>query len=487
MRIATRQGRIATMMIAIALIAFALFPGCCGTADTAIQENQTNQTPAPIENRPPQVDLTLDSASGPSPFYPTFTYVCYDPDANLVSCEFKLDGLAFAKGLEQNEIFPENYTYPGFYQESMKTPGNYTMSIEALDSDGLSASKTVGFTVLPGEWLAGPGWYNCNENRYSPPCDYMYDEYCDKIVPEDLDVREASAEAIAEHPGEFSLNQLLDVYDWVHANVFYQSVPIDMWPPYPPNETLKTESGDCKNQAVLIASMVESIGGSARILYIPDCRHAFSEVYLGTGQDAEYLNNAVWAHYDIVEGTYPQWHTSLNRNNETENWFIFDTAGGYYPGNTIPECMNATTVYYLLDCNRDPELLKSPITRGTEYGPLVRLNETQILRPAYHYYYYIPPWKENVPDFEYCHYDIRIKSLSTKPLDWYLTDEDGYDDYSHQRTFIRYYGEEQVMETEYGFDWDRSDYIYLIISNTNMKSSVTTHTEVTETCYKGGD
>lgn len=479
-----------TMMIAVVGIILILLSGCCGITDNETEQtnqtNQTNQT-GPIENRPPEVDLTFNFTSGPSPFSSEYTYMCYDPDDDLVSCELMIDGRTYAEGTNQSTVFPENYTYPDFYWESLGVPGNHTIQIEAVDSEGLTASEAVDITVLAGEWLTGPGWYNCNENRYSPPCDYMYNEYCDKIVPEDLAVREAAAEAISGHPGAFSLNQLLDVYDWVHANVFYQNVPIDKWPPYPPNETLNTKSGDCKNQAVLIASMVEAIGGSARILYIPECKHAFSEVYLGADQDVNDLSDAVWAHYDVVEGTYPTWHISKNKDNQTENWFIFDTAGGYYPGNTIPDCMNASTVYYLLDCNRDPELLNAPESFGTAYGPIVRQNETQIMKPGWYYYYSIPPWLSTVPEYEWCHYELRIKSLSTKPFDWYLTNEAGYEDYADGRSFSYYYGEEQVMETDYEFDRTEPDDIYMIISNPSSKSSVTVRTEVVETCYKGED
>ena len=481
------NARIAALL-AIALTAL-IISGCCGKIgpEPANQSGGDNGTVEPEGNRPPVVNLTLNSTTGQSPFHMYFWFSCYDPDDDLAFCEMSIDGEPFAGSAGQSTLLPENFTYPDFYYEALRVPGNHTIGIAAADSEGRNASMIVNFTVLQGAWLEGPGWYNCNENPYSPPCDYMYNEYCDKIVPDDLAVWEAAAEAISDHPGEFSLNQLLDIYDWVHENVFYQNVPIDMWPPYPPNETLDTKSGDCKNQAVLIASMVEATGGSARVLYIPECRHAFSEVYLGTDQDVNALSNAVWAHYEVVEGTYPTWHGSKNKDNQTENWFIFDTAGGYYPGNTIPDCMNATTVYYLQNCNRDPELLKAPVTYGTEYGPLVRFNESQILKPEYYYYRYVPPWLSTAPEFDWCHYKLNVKSLSTKPLDWYLTDENGYEDYADGRSFSYMTGEEQVMEAEYEFDWTESDDIYLIVSNPNTKSSITVRASLVETCYKSDD
>jgi hypothetical protein len=401
--------------------------------------------------------------------------------------------MRYAYGPDQDSLFPDDFVDPGFYYNITSAPGNHTLEIIGTDDSGLVTTKKVTFQVLEPEWLGGSTWggdsvwYNCNENKDTPPCSYVYEDYCDKIVPNDLAVRQAAAEAISEHPGSFSVNQLLDVYDWVRENIFYQNVPVDTWPPYPPNETLKTKSGDCKNQAVLIASMVEAIGGSARVLYIPDCEHAFSEVYLGSRDDVEDLSDAIWAHYDIYdmsEQKSPTWHIHTNEYNETENWFIFDTAGGWYPGNTIDECMNASTVYYLLDCNRDPDDLNAPDFSGIEYGPLLRQNDTQIIQAEWGYNYWLTPWIDNVPEFTYCTYDLHIKSLSTKPIDWYLTDEEGYEDRQAHKSFSYYYGEEQVMESDYEFTWDTADEFYIILINSNTKSSVTVRTEITETCYK---
>jgi hypothetical protein len=146
--------------------------------------------------------------------------------------------------------------------------------------------------------------------------------------------------------------------------------------------------------------------------------------------------------------------------------------------------MNASTVYYLLDCNRDPDDLNAPDFSGIEYGPLLRQNDTQIIQAEWGYNYWLTPWIDNVPEFTYCTYDLHIKSLSTKPIDWYLTDEEGYEDRQAHKSFSYYYGEEQVMESDYEFTWDTADEFYIILINSNTKSSVTVRTEITETCYK---
>jgi hypothetical protein len=171
-----------------------------------------------------------------------------------------------------------------------------------------------------------------------------YSQYCDKINPYDLSVRQAAADAIRNHSGAYSNNQLFDIYDWVKDNIMYQNVPL-AGIPYPASETLATNSGDCKNQAVLIASMIRAIGGTARVVADPACRHAYAIVYFGPpGMNTSSVTQAVVKHYG----------SDLTINYITVGngtWMIFDPAGGHYPGNTLPECSgNDRTVYLMSSC-----------------------------------------------------------------------------------------------------------------------------------------
>jgi len=170
-----------------------------------------------------------------------------------------------------------------------------------------------------------------------------YGIYCDKINPYDLSIRTASADAIRNNPGAYSYGQLFDIYDWVKKNIIYQTVPLGGIPYYP-QETLITKSGDCKNQAVLIASMVEAVGGSAKVVVDPDCLHAYSIVYFGSiDTELDTFNNAVKSHYgsniDVKYFTY-----------ENGIWVIFDPAGAFYPGDTLPECSGERMLYFIKSC-----------------------------------------------------------------------------------------------------------------------------------------
>lgn len=170
-----------------------------------------------------------------------------------------------------------------------------------------------------------------------------YSAYCDKINPYDLSVREAAAEAIRADPGTYSVTQLFDIYDWIKTNIIYQNVAL-AGIPYPSSDTLTTKSGDCKNQAVLIASMIKSIGGTAKVVVDPSCHHAYAIVYFGlAGTDTSKFAQAVANHY----GTNVQVNSVIINDGI---WVIFDPAGGNYPGDTLPQCTGSRDVYYVTTC-----------------------------------------------------------------------------------------------------------------------------------------
>jgi hypothetical protein len=182
--------------------------------------------------------------------------------------------------------------------------------------------------------------YNFTSHKNTDP---FYGMYCDKINPYDLTVREAASDAIRKDAGAYDTTQLFDIYDWVKGNVIYQNVPL-AGIPYPPTETLATKSGDCKNQAVLIASMVEAIGGTAEVVAEPGCVHAYAIVHFGpAGSNMSWFTQAVADHYG--SGISVNYFTI-----EDGIWVIFDPAGGNYPGETLPECLGDLDHYIITGC-----------------------------------------------------------------------------------------------------------------------------------------
>ena len=206
--------------------------------------------------------------------------------------------------------------------------------------DDASACGCPGGQVMNGSGCSLPVSYNFTSYENAEP---YYHTYCDKIDPYNLNVRKAAADAIRNDPGSYSHSQLFDIYDWVKQNIIYQNVPL-AGIPYPPSETLTTGSGDCKNQAVLIASMIGAIGGKAKVVADPSCKHAYALVYFGKSKsDVSAFTQAVAKHYGS--------NAAVNYITSADGiWVIFDPAGGNYPGNTLLECSGNRTVYYMTGC-----------------------------------------------------------------------------------------------------------------------------------------
>jgi hypothetical protein len=323
-----------------------------------------------------------------------------------------------------------------------------------------------------------PGHYSCNRNNASWPCS-VYIGYCELFAPADLAVRSAAAEAIARHPGGYSVNQLIDIYDWTKKGIFYQNVPLDMGMPYAPNETLRTKSGDCKNQAVLVASMVEAVGGSAKILIVPECQHAFPLAYLGNESNKDIFMKAVRSHYPATENqTLHSWK-GIGKDNETVYWAILDTAGAHYPGGTIEGCLNATQKFEVGNCGYEREL-GPPETAHTEYGPWVLVDETKIINPGWtHYREMSGVWDRA---HEYCRYNITLRSQSGF-MDWFVTDREGYESYRNDMGFTYSCGGMGVMSGECGAFRDTGDPVFLIVHDPNANIPVTVDISATVRCY----
>ncbi len=430
--------------------------------------------PSPPQPKPPYVRITLNATSGPAPFYPHYTYICSSPQHTALACEFRLDNQTYTQDYGPAPNPFSNFTIPDFYRQTVSQPGNHTLELYAVDDNGLNSSFAVSFTVLSPRPLSAPGWYGCN-NLSASPCDLFQTIYCDKITPGDLAVREAAAAAISKHPGPYSVNQLLDIYDYVRANVPYQNVAVNLtWQPYPPSQTLATKSGDCKNQAVLIASMVEAIGGTSRVLLIPGCSHAFSEVYIGNVSTLEAFNQAVFSHYQYSPAV--NWH-----NSSGQIWFIMDTAGGQYPGQTIPECLNssdAPQTFVLNDCNR-PLLLNPPSIGDIEYGPFVLYDKNMVIEPgAWQYFTY-----HNDAQYTFCRYNLDLASLSNRPFSEYIIPAGDYNSFKNRESYHSYDRQEQVQHAT--FQLGRSDPgEFNVIVYNKGDSAITVRTLINSTCYK---
>jgi transglutaminase-like putative cysteine protease len=160
--------------------------------------------------------------------------------------------------------------------------------------------------------------------------------FCKGINYKDESVRSAAALAAKSHPGSYNFDQVLDIWAYVKANIDYISDPNTPQLenlPYAAGTTLKNKAGDCDDQAVLLAAMVEAIGGTARVKVNFDCGHAYTEVYIGNTRDSiTYVRQYIW-------DRYPYAYVRTWGDEDGSYWVILDPAGAYNPGDLHPDCV----------------------------------------------------------------------------------------------------------------------------------------------------
>jgi len=95
----------------------------------------------------------------------------------------------------------------------------------------------------------------------------------------------------------------------------------DIWEPA--NVTLRIGAGDCEDQAILLSSMLEAVGGTTRV-YLTDT-HAFTAVYIGNGTDStDATVKGIRAYYGNVDVNY--------LTDEYGSWLMLDPTSSLYAG-----------------------------------------------------------------------------------------------------------------------------------------------------------
>jgi transglutaminase-like putative cysteine protease len=120
----------------------------------------------------------------------------------------------------------------------------------------------------------------------------------------------------------YSIQAVADAFDWVRDHIVYTDDPTDYW--QSASETLASRTGDCEDYAILLASMIDEMGGNARVNIIDG--HAFPSVYVG--QDSHDLGNitkAISSHYQTQVPVY-------FLNDTTGYWMVVDPTGFPYAG-----------------------------------------------------------------------------------------------------------------------------------------------------------
>jgi transglutaminase-like putative cysteine protease len=132
---------------------------------------------------------------------------------------------------------------------------------------------------------------------------------------------EVADAARSSAPGAYSLEQVLDSFDWIVANIAYVDDPGDVW--QSPQTTLSLRGGDCEDHAILLASAIGNLGGYARVNLIDG--HAFATVFVGPASDITNVTRSVRLHYGTEVSV-------LFLSDSAGLWMVIDTVGMQYGG-----------------------------------------------------------------------------------------------------------------------------------------------------------
>lgn len=153
-------------------------------------------------------------------------------------------------------------------------------------------------------------------------------DYTSKIV------RSEAIALASANPGEYNLGQLCTIFDYARQSWKYVNDPIGNEYVAKASETIENNyTGDCDDFAVVLGSMLMTIGGDIRINYAfnDTSGHAFVEANLGNtdaGKAVQYIRNRYFLS--------PSQVINVRKDKRTNNlwlnmdWFANFPGGGYF-------------------------------------------------------------------------------------------------------------------------------------------------------------
>ncbi|MBP2133406.1 hypothetical protein J2128_001360 [Methanomicrobium sp. W14] len=152
----------------------------------------------------------------------------------------------------------------------------------------------------------------------------------------DPDLRNAALGMIGQqHGGNYNLQQVCDVYDYMYKYWVYVNDPNGFEYMSPASDSVKTMKGDCDDFAILMGSLVEGIGGSSRIIIAEngESGHAYAEVYIADNPDTlKVMTDSLRKRYGMADYCF---HVSTE-NGRKKYWLNLDWTAGH-PGGSFFE------------------------------------------------------------------------------------------------------------------------------------------------------
>ena len=148
------------------------------------------------------------------------------------------------------------------------------------------------------------------------------------IFPIDSTVRNTAIQTAKKHSGAYNIYQVCDLFDYVVDNIEYVSDPRGLEYMAKPSETLTAGGGDCDDQAILLAALIDAIGGTPRIYYMTG-EHMFAAAYIGDENNINGIESAISKYYN----------TPITLHYLTDDsgvWLLLDSTSSFFYAGGLP-------------------------------------------------------------------------------------------------------------------------------------------------------
>jgi len=258
------------------------------------------------------------------------------------------DTLSFVEGVMKSDLTPRN---PEVFQKLLE--------IKRQLPEPPAISKKTFYE----------GWKTRGNSR-KDMC-YQYSTLATLIEACDYDsstVRNAAVRLAANNPGEYNLGQMCDVFDYALMKWDYVNDPLGLEYVAKASETIDLEfKGDCDDFAVLIGSMLMSIGGDIRINYAYNdtSGHTFVEANLD-GRVKSKVLRYLKDRYGLNSLSDVEVRVDPVSKNVWLNmdWFATHPGGQYFPYTNGQR-------FYPFDRKCESFTYSSDSARYSKYGPWV--------------------------------------------------------------------------------------------------------------------
>lgn len=209
------------------------------------------------------------------------------------------------------------------------------------------------FTVRSGgdNWLTFPE-HTVSVAEMTPAAAYhiqnntaVYYEKANALIDfDEPTVLAAANEATAGLGASYNIGMACAIFDYVDRTIVYTDDPgDDLW--YEPEVCLRNRAGDCEDYSLLISTMINHAGGTARV-YLTE-GHAFAAVYVGN--TTSQLNMAA----DGVRNYYDSELKLLAFQDGSGYWMFADPLGSFHLGGlavgAIPSADSAMTLDFTFE------------------------------------------------------------------------------------------------------------------------------------------